>query len=1140
MKHTISRLALLTLIVALTAVSARAFSTTHFADSSKLAQGKWVKIKVTETGMHQITAADARSWGFNDLSNLHVFGYGGAMISEKLTDDIFDDLPQVPIVRTGDKVLFYAQNNISWSYVTNIFLQKQNPYATAGYYFVTDDARFSDVAPTRSTTQPAGTPVTTFTDRMMHEQELYNPGETGKMFLGEDFVTNRTQSFDFDLKGYVDGSQIKVKTQFATVSFGSLDPALLKFKYNDTPIAFEEQYDTIKNVADRYHIHYYYAAPVKTFSLSGTRSLRYTVGVEHKASLTRARLDYITVNYERKLALDDASLLFRSGRYAEGTQMQISGYTSDTHVWDVTNLGNILDMNVVVNGEVGAFSPTGSDIREYVAFKESGTYPSPTFEQNVANQNIHGEPTPDMIILAPEGFLAQAQRVAALHEQLDSMRVLVLDHRKVFNEFSGGTPDASAYRLLCKMFYDRGTDAQGHKLGYLCLFGGGSFDNRAITNEVKNMGDNLLLTWQSDEGGNDNVSINSDDYFITLEDNSSEPLWEEQNSIALGRFPVRTVADAKNAVDKLIKYTTKSDFGAWKNNVILLADNDNNSAHMSQSEQLIQRTQQNGGDGFIMNRIYIDAFTSKSDGRGLYFPDARNKFYNALKEGALWWTYVGHGSPNVLTADGMLTATDLENNFFYSHIPVLFAATCEFGRFDAVKVSGAEKLFTNTRGGVVAAIVPPRSAWINTNIDMCRAVGEHMFTLDDSGKPIRLGDILKLAKNNMPKSDNTYRFHIFGDPAMRIAQPSYKAVVETINGVAVESGKTEDYPVFKARQTIIFEGKIVDPKGNKAEGFNGSVTSRLFDSEQSVVTHGYGDGVQYVFQERSNQLSVAVDTVVNGNFKIQITIPSEVISTYDNYDTSLLNLYACDRTNKIEANGSNSDFYIYGYDETIVSDTIGPVIEYLGLNSVDFKDGEAVNESPIVMARITDESGINVSSSIGRLMTITLDDEVVYSDVNSFFTPQNVEQGYAGILNYPLSGLANGHHTIKLKVFDVYNNSSEKTVSFNVISGMKPELYDVYTDANPASISANFYVKHNRPDATLTITLDIMDLLGRIVWTTTQTGRSDMFTSFPITWDLNDMTGNRVQRGIYLYRATVKTDSGHEATKSKKIAVTAQ
>ena len=189
----------------------------YYAETSKLASGKWVKIAVKESGIYQITADDIRKWGLgSDLSQIHVFGYGGAPLSETMLGDNYaDDLPQMPIVRTGDRILFYAQGPVTWHHFSTFEqVQVHNPYANSGFYFVTNDSRFNDVEIKKATNEPHGTVVTTYIERLYHEQDLVNPGETGRRYLGESFTSSKKQSFKFDLNGLVDGGTVRVMTMF--------------------------------------------------------------------------------------------------------------------------------------------------------------------------------------------------------------------------------------------------------------------------------------------------------------------------------------------------------------------------------------------------------------------------------------------------------------------------------------------------------------------------------------------------------------------------------------------------------------------------------------------------------------------------------------------------------------------------------------------------------------------------------------------------------------------------------------------------------------------------------------------------------------------------------------------------------------
>ena len=1131
------------LVLACCTVTAHALDKSYYAESSVLASGKWVKIAVQESGVYQITADDIRSWGLGtDLSQIHVFGYGGKPLSEvMLGDNYADDLPQTPVVRTADRILFYAQGPVSWRRHGSALeqLQVQHPYATKGCYLVTNDARFDDIAIERAHNEPAGGDVvTTYIERLYHERDIINPGETGRNFLGEDFKSNKKQTFKFDLDGLVDGSQVKSYTLFGayTPSAGST----ITQSYNGTALPVTNS-DLISPVGKMAHIHYMLNGDgtdgsLKTFTLDGTTELNFSVEYSCGGSVTLARLDYITINFERQLALRSGNLAFGMQDANSRTSYRVSGCGGATHVWNVTKPFAIVEMNTVAGDGTVTFSPINDGRQEFVAFDESGTFPRPKFQGEVSNQNIHGEPTPDMIILSPSAYLDQAQRVADLHEKYDGFRVLVLDHEKVFNEFSSGTQDAMAYRRLCKMFYDRGMSEDGHKMGYLLLMGSGSYDNRLVGVDSVNLSYPHLLTWQSPYSRDDDSSITSDDYFGILADESGTD-HNDWMDIAVGRMIVKSASEARAVVNKLEKYVSKPAYGAWRNQVLMVADDENKAEHMKQSKRMISTARDNGGDDMIYNYVFIDAFTAVSSGGARNYPDARNKMFTALKEGVLWWNYIGHASTQNWTGEGLMMRSDVETQLYYRHLPVLYAATCEYTRFDNTLLSSGERIFLNPNGGAIAVLCPARLAYITYNGTLSDTMGRFVFSADDQGKPRRVGDILRLAKNAIPTSvDNKRRFFCFGDPAMRLAWAPYQAQIEAINGAPVDP---DNMPSFKAREQVEFTGKIVNLNGELASNFNGAVVSTLFGPEQTVITHGYGEeGDTIHYEDRPNRLAINVDTVVGGRFTVRVIIPSEVNNEYDNYRPSMINLYAYDSRDSLEAKGANSDFYIYGYEDEAVADTIGPRIITMGLNGNDFVDGSDVNESPLLLATVGDESGVNFSSAgIGHSMTLTLDGTNSFNDLVSFYTPMFAEQGTLGSISYQLNDLAPGPHSLRLRVWDVYNNVGEKTINFNVVNGLAPEIADVYCAANPASVETSFYVKHNRPDAVVSVSIEVYDLMGRLVWKTTQSGRSDMYTSTPVTWDLTDMGGRRVPRGIYVYRATISTDGIKEATRAKKLAV---
>ena len=1141
-RNAAARMILAALMIVATTSLSRAFDVSHYATTSQLSTGKWVKLKVDHSGMYQITSEQARNLGFSGVEHLKVYGRGGNMLSEKLTVDIVDDLPAVPVYRPegGGRLLFYAYGPVSVGGINSSeYVPVQNTYSSSAYYLVTEDPETPDPTVEKSEVPVTGSaPVTAFRDYVFHEEELVNTGETGRTFLGEDMRVNRSRDFDFTLPGLVEGSTVSVRTSFAAkINAGTT--GVVSFIANDKPLE-KSAADNVAVIADVAHDHYNWANTTKSFVLEETNQLKYKVTFSCSGNVEMARLNYIAVNYQRQLNLAGAAQLsFRYGSMLSTGMFEIAGADENTVVWNVTNPNKAVQQNVVCEEGRARFSTAFVLPQTFVAFDPTKTMPSPEFAGDVENQNIHGMAVPDMIIITPKEYIEQAQRVASLHEKEDAMKVHVFTDNQVYNEFSAGTPDAMAYRMVSKYFYDRG-EQEGHKLGYLLLFGNGSYDNRGVSQEFKGIAYPKLLTWQTNFSDNENDSYISDDPFIILGDDSGPNFYRELPTIAVGRMPVKSVNEARIMVNKLVKYVTKPDYGSWKNNVLNVADDGDDGVHMKQAEAVITAARTHGGEHAVFNRVYLDATTRASDGGVSKYPDARKKMYSTLQDGVVWWNFTGHSGISTWTGDGLMLKGDIRDELYYKHLPILYAATCEFTRIDAVETSGGEMMLLNNAGGAIAVVCPARLALVHSNGPLNEAVGRHIFERDSKGLPLRLGDIILRGKREYTNDDNTMRYLLCGDPAMRPAFPSYRAVVDEINDEAVGG---EELPILQARQTVTFKGHIENERGQEVNDFTGYLLSTLYDCETSVTSHGYGsDGQKFVFHERANKLSINNTDVSSGKFSVTMTIPSEVLASYDNFQPSLLSLYAYSTVDSLEANGSCDKFYIYGFDDTVEADTIGPDIIYFRLNNKEFKNGDNVGDSPVVLIMVGDETGLNFSNAgIGHTMTLTLDDKTTLSDVVNYYTPKEMPfGGTEGEIAYPLTNLSEGPHKLKFKVWDVFANSSEGEIQFIVSKSLKPDIVSVYCDANPASVETNFYVQHSMLNANVTIKLEVFDLMGREVWSTTQSGRSSLDTSFPIHWNLTDYSGSRVPRGIYIYRAAISTDGVHANSKSKKIAVTAQ
>lgn len=1098
-----------------------ALSIDTYATESALKDGRWVKISVSETGMHLISNSNLQKWGFSDPSKVHVYGYGGKRLPDLLNSSYIDDLPLTPSVRTSQGLLFYAQGPVTWNRASRPYTHSINPFSTVGYYFLSDKEIEATEIPTYGSGTTSDECATTFIESIYHEKDLYSPGATGHLLLGEDFKYNASQNFNFTLTDKVE-TAISLRYSFVTKTHNSSSYVTVSAngeKSLNSDIIKPTNNDTYSfGTEGRFH---------KNFDISGDRL---TLNLAYKSSVTihLARLNYISLNYTRAIKLHNGKLTFNSSN----THVSLSDANANTHVWDVTNPLTIFALNTTLEGNTLKWVNDYSGLREYVAWNENGTFPEPTFVANVSNQNLHAEETPNMVIFTISDWQAQAERIADLHRNsADSLKVLVVTQDKVFNEFSSGVPDVNAFRKMLKMFWDRGNaDVNSPKLKYALLFGRGTYDNRHLTSTVASLGYTTMPMWQSEGGLNDNDSFSSDDIISYLEDNSGANISGNKMSIAIGRIPVRSSSEAKKVVDKLYGYVNNSIKDSWKNQVLFIADDQDNGTHMKQTETMytILKNSESGSQ-FFYNKIYLDAYVLENG----EYPSARAQMLQKLDEGVVWWSYIGHANTTSWSHEKFFTYNDI-SNLYIRRLPVLYAATCEFMRWDADALSGAEILFQNPDGGSIAVISAVRPVYISNNGVLSSSLAKNILNRDSNGNYLPIGEILRLAKNAMLSDENKLRFGLMGDPAMRFATPPSTIELEQINNQLITYN---NQPELKARQEVTLKGSLYNPQGEKMSNFNGIFTATMYDAEKNTTSNGYGEGEKISFDEPGGKLYIGRDSIINGEFEMKVSMPSEISN--ENYHPATLNMYAYD--NNLEAVGCNRNFYIWGYDETAADDNEPPVISAYFLNHESFKQGDNVNESPMVIANISDNKGINISSAgIGHQMVLTLDGTKTFTNVSQYYTPGASEECASGSIAYPISNLSEGNHSLRLRIWDTSGNVAEETIEFFVQNGLAPTIYDVYSDANPATTEANFYITNNRPDAKATITISVYNLMGKLEWTATQSGRNDMLRSFPVTWDLRDMAGRRVPRGIYIYKAEITTDDKHYATESKKLAVAAQ
>ena len=844
-------------------------------------------------------------------------------------------------------------------------------------------------------------------------------------------------------------------------------------------------------------------------------------------------LNYFRLQMKRQLKVYDNYTFFRSlSARGNASRFVIQGADASTLVFDVTDGVNPQQMETSLNGTELSFSiPASASLREFVVVKPS-QIKAPVTVGEVANQNLHALPQQDMIIIAQPNFTTQAERLAEAHRTKDNLTVRVVTPESIYNEFSSGTPDATAYRRFMKMFYDRKTsEADAPK--YLLLFGDGSFDNRKLTSAWKSVDmSNMLLTYQT-ENSLSSQSYVIDDYFGFLDDaDNKKSLQNKKLCLGIGRFPIRTVEQATQMVDKVISYMENKNTGSWKNNLCFMADDGSNTdgfmtEHMEFADQLAGYVESEHPE-FLVNKLYYDAY--KKDMTAGTYPDVRSGLQKLLKDGLLLFNYTGHGGTTALSDEKVLTQTDI-NQFTYTHLPVWVTATCDFTRFDDLNTSAGEDVFLNKSSGGIALFTTVRVAYSRPNFPINDNVIRNLFERNN-GRRRTLGEVMQATKNTL---SSVYKlgFCLIGDPAVKMAYPEFGMKVTTVNGQSVDGNSIS----FKALEKITVEGEVLDASGQLVTDFTGIVNPTVKDSKVTVTclkNSNKDDSPAFTFTDYPNTIFIGNDSVRNGKFSFTFTVPKDI--SYSNLQGKM-NLYAVDTESGNEAQGNFDNFIVGGTSDTAETDTIGPEIRALYLNDTTFVDGGQVNTTPYFVAELWDKSGVNITgSSVGHDMMLVIDESTVLSyNLNSYYELLPGEDG-TGIVKFPIPALEPGKHTAEFWVWDILNNSTVRTFTFEVVEGLKPFLFDVIATPGIAREQVTFHLMHNRPESRMRVGIMVYDLAGRQLWKHEESGTSGLFENYTVSWDLTS-GGVRMRPGVYIYRAAISTDNSKDATKARKFII---
>jgi hypothetical protein len=1088
--------------------------------ASMLATGKWTRIKTKTKGIYKITYDQLKTWGFSNPDQVALFGNGGYMLPTLNRDIQNDDLIACPVFKgkdgSGKDCLFFysiGTTQITQNPESGLFKHQLNYYTSESYFYLTDLGNVKTIGKAAEVIATAGQQVFSFPNYIYSEKELLNLISSGSQWFGEHFVAGSAQtiSFSLDNPDLSKPAVFSVSVAGKSASANSMNVSLNGKSISDISFQSIDVSDPTVYFADDRIIELTEIPPAKNLLVKLTYNAL--------NSSSDAWLDYISINYRSLLNINSDTYFFR-GKGVDGaiqvSEFVLTGATSTTKILDVTDENNVFEIPVTISNDQLKFKSNSSVIREYVALNPSGTIPVPELVGNVANQNLHAEDLSELIIVSHPKLISAANDLANFHRTKDQMSVRVVTPEVVYNEFSGGLPDPSAFRNYFRMLYDRGKQSGKNTLKYVLLLGNGTYDNRNILG--KNL--NMIPTFQSDNSLSPTESFVTDDFFVFLDDN--EGGYSGTVDLGIGRIPAQTKEEAENVVNKIMNYYKQDAMGTWRNVVTFIADDEDNSTHMAQAESLATSLNQSNL-AFFTDKIYFDAYRQISTSGGEKYPDVTTAINNRVKQGTLVMNYTGHANEKNLAAENVLDVGIINSWSNYSRLPIFVTATCEFSRFDADETSAGEQILFNPGGGGIGLFSTTRLVYSGANFVLNSKFFKYIFEKDTQGKNLRLGDVMRLSKAAANTGINQLNFSLLADPALRLANPGYQVNTTSIDGHIVDSKLDTIRPL----SVVTIKGFVADYKGTKQSTFNGEIIPTVYDKAMQVKTLGNAGEEQMDYSVQNNIIYRGLATVKNGEFEFSFFVPKDI--SYK-LDKGKILYYAYN--DSVDAQGYFDKFYIGGSSNSSVVDTKGPDIS-LFMNSESFKDGGVVSASSVLIANIKDDTGINTAGTgIGHDITAVLDgDNSNVMVLNDYFQASK-DKYTEGSIVFPLTNLSEGNHTLKIKVWDVMNNSSEKEIHFVVKDEFRIESVLCYP--NPMQEQTSFIFTHNQPDESFDVVLEVFLSSGTRVDLLPVKVSSQGTESQPLAWTPASRAV-KMRPGVYIYRMSVTTSDGKSGSASGRL-----
>ena len=1101
--------------------------------NSVLSSGDWYKIKLSNDGLYKIDADFLGDIGVNvseiDPRKIQIYGNGGAMLPEYNDSFRYHDLVENPIRVVGEEdgsfdqndfIVFYGESPHRWELNSdNDFEHVQNIYDNNNYYFLHLGDSFGKRVSISQAEEMENVEVNFFTERKFHEWEDQNLKNTGRQWFGEYFNFNEQYTINFNFSDRIKTEPISIKARAVARSDS---PTWLDFAHNgsevlrvpiDTQISAEIYVDDGE-------------ASSEFTSMDNTISIGVSYDKNGNSSAF-AYLDYIEIQAKCELKYNAGQLVFSEpssvGPEAV-TKFNVTSNLASFIVWDVTDPAAISQMEVDENF---SFKSTTDILKTFVIHDlNSGSYLTPIFDAKIENQNLHGHQPADFIIVTAPAFLDAAERLASIHTEQDGMTVNIATTDQIYNEFSSGKQDLIAIRSYLRWLYDK-AETEDDMPDNVLLFGDASFDYKGIGVANNRYSDqNFVPTFQSEYSFKLGTSYCTDDFIAYLDasEGAQETMSSDDMDIGVGRMVVQSISEAEAMVDKVVNYKSVNSFGDWRSNICFVADDIDDDLwefRLQENIDAIAKEIDTAYHNYNINKIYLDAYQQVSSSGGQRYPDARQAIVDNVNKGALIIHYYGHGGEVGWAEERVLELIDINSWENFNNMPVFVTATCEFSRYDdAQRVSAGEQVLLNPEGAGIALFTTTRTITETDAENLSHSFYKYALP-ESAGGVLTFGQLMRNLKNDLNSTGisatNKLKFTLLGDPALKLPIPQLNVVVTEI----FNPNTNEQIDTLNALSTVKVKGAVLTEDGYVMDSFNGVLKPKVYDKPITLQTlkNDFEDLEPFNFDLQQSILYAGNVSVEEGLFEFEFVVPQD-ISYADGFGK--FSFYAYNEEQ--DAIGAHVDVIIGGFDEDAEVDNTGPLID-LYMNNTDFRYGGITDANPSLYAVISDDSGINTTGNgIGHDLVATLDDDSQSSVVLNNYYESDMDSYQSGVVSYPYSNLEEGVHQLKIKVWDVHNNSSEAFTEFVVVANEGLVLENLMNYPNPFSDFTRIHFEHNRPDDQFDVRLDIYDMNGKRIKSVSRSISSGSYANSDFTWDGRSDHGAALNSGIYICKVFISSD----------------